>query len=214
MPPPSSRRTPRQRAAFAAQFCEHAAKLFAEAAKQEDLDMSGLQHAWSKAFSAFPAGDMEPMLSGLRRVLFDLKQERREAEGRGAGEVMPEEFLRAIESSDQALPEHGGMVSSSVMQSRLKLSRQALSQAVAARRLFVVGGPHGRNYYPAFYAEAQYPRRDLEAVCQALGALPGHLKWEFFVTPKPVLDGKTPLQAIAAGELTAVLRAAAGFSHR
>lgn len=214
MPHSPSRRAPRQRAAFVAQFCEHTAKLFAEAAKQQDLDMAGLQHTWSRAFSAFPAADMEPMLSSLRRVLFDLKREQRETAGRDNAEVMPEQFLRAIESSDHALPEHGGMVSSSVMQSRLKLSRQALSQAVAARRLFVVGGPHGRNYYPAFYADAQYPRRDLEAVCQALGALPGHLKWEFFVTPKPALDGKTPLQAIAAGELKAVLRAAAGFSRR
>ncbi len=92
-------------------------------------------------------------------------------------------------------------------------TRQALSKALAANRVFYV--QHGRHrYYPKFFSEAQYDRRQIEAVCQTLGELPGASKWQFFSTPKGSLGGKTPLEALKSGKFSMVKAAAEGFLQR
>lgn len=95
---------------------------------------------------------------------------------------------------------------------RLGWTRQALSKALAANRVFFV--EHGRNrYYPAFFADPRYERRQLEAVAKVLGDLPGGAKLQFFLNPKGSLNKATPLQALARGQLAAVKTAAEGFAQ-
>ena len=74
--------------------------------------------------------------------------------------------------------------------------------------------PDGRDVfmYPAFFADARHDRAVLERVSRALGSLPGGAKWEFFTTPRLSLGRKTPLQALARGQVEEVLAAAAAFA--
>ena len=94
----------------------------------------------------------------------------------------------------------------------LGLSRQALSQAVRTRRIFSVRLRNDdKHYFPAFYADDRFERRAIERVSRALGDLDGWAKWVFFTTPKGSLAKRTPLQAVAAGEVDLAVRTAHGF---
>lgn len=106
----------------------------------------------------------------------------------------------------------GRLLGSAGMRERLGISRQALSAAVRAQRLFVLSGPSGDFLYPAFFADDRHDRAVLEKVSRALGSLPGGAKWEFFTTPRLSLGKKTPLQALAKGQVEEVLAAAAAFA--
>lgn len=96
---------------------------------------------------------------------------------------------------------------------QLNISRQALSKAVKAHRLFAVEAG-GERLYPAFFADADLDRRQLERVAKELGELPGWQKWEFFTTPKASLGGLTPVEALKRGRYTETRRAAIGFLER
>ena len=106
----------------------------------------------------------------------------------------------------------GRLLGSADMRERLGISRQALSAAVRAQRLFVLAGPSGDFLYPAFFADARHDRAVLERVSRALGSLPGGAKWEFFTTPRLSLGKRTPLQALAKGQVDEVMAAAAAFA--
>jgi hypothetical protein len=94
----------------------------------------------------------------------------------------------------------------------LGITRQALSKALAAGRIFTVD-VGARRYYPAFYVHGDFDRRALERVTQLLGSLPGWSKWQFFTTPKASLGKLTPLQALSRGKLDPVERAAKAFAE-
>jgi hypothetical protein len=69
----------------------------------------------------------------------------------------------------------------------------------------------GEELYPAFFVDSKYERSSLEAVSMALRASPGERKYRFFITPSPLLENKTPLDALAGGELERVIIAAKAF---
>jgi hypothetical protein len=95
----------------------------------------------------------------------------------------------------------------------LGLSRQALSKAVGANRMFYVDF-RGERYFPAFYANPMYRRAQLEAVTKVLGDLPGGAKLQFFSNRRGSLGGATPLEALAAGKLQKVKDVAAAFADQ
>jgi hypothetical protein len=105
----------------------------------------------------------------------------------------------------------GKLLSATTLAARLSLTTQAVSAAVRADRMFVLSGPSGEGYFPAFFANEKYPRRALEKVSKALGKLPGASKWQFFTTPRISLSAKTPLEALSKGQVDSVLAAAAAF---
>jgi hypothetical protein len=113
----------------------------------------------------------------------------------------------------EVLVAHKVVLPSGEFSAALNISRQALSKAVQAGRLFAleVGG---ENYYPSFYLDSEVDRRKLERVSKALGALAGWEKWRFFTTPKGSLAGLTPIDALKKGKYAEVLTAAAGFTER
>ena len=106
----------------------------------------------------------------------------------------------------------GSLLDSGSFASRLHWTPQALSKALAARRVFYVE-VGGIRYFPAFYADPLYERKQLEAVTKLLGDLPGGAKLQFFSTPKGSLGRLTPLQALAKGQLVKVKVAAEGFAQ-
>jgi hypothetical protein len=91
-------------------------------------------------------------------------------------------------------------------------TRQALSKALAARRVFFIDH-EGARYFPAFYADPRYERRQLEAVTKLLGDLPGGSKLQFFLNARGSLAKLTPLEALLKGQLAAVKAAAEGFAQ-
>lgn len=108
----------------------------------------------------------------------------------------------------------GRLMTADQFRQALGITRQAVSKAVDQLRMFSLDGPAGKQVYPGFFTDAQYDRRTLERVCQALGDLPGPSKWQFFTTGKASLHGRTPLEAIANGHIANVIAAATGFKER
>lgn len=113
----------------------------------------------------------------------------------------------------QRLVKTGQLVSATAFAEGLHVTRQALSKALAAKRVFYVE-VQGARMFPSFFLDPSCERRHLELVSKALGELPGATKLQFFATGKASLSGKTPLQALADGKLADVRRAAAGFAER
>ncbi len=124
-----------------------------------------------------------------------------------------------VSASFEALLREGALLDSARFQERAGFSRQALSKAVGAKRLFYVevGAIRG---YPAFYLDPQLQRKQVETVCKLLGDLSGGSKWLFFTTPKGSLarqatgQARTPLEALADGDLAKVKLAASGYAQR
>jgi hypothetical protein len=113
----------------------------------------------------------------------------------------------------QRLVREGTLIKAGELMEQLGWTRQALSKARKARRVFSVE-IKGELYYPAFFADPQYERRQLEAVSKALGDLPGTSRLQFMLTPKGSLGSLTPLEALAKGKVADVKIAAEGFVER
>lgn len=97
--------------------------------------------------------------------------------------------------------DEGLLLTSANVLAPLGISRQALSKAVKEHRMFFVDGPSGTQLYPAFFVTDKQKRRILEKISRALGDLPGPSKWQFFVTPKLSLDGRSPVAALNDGDV-------------
>ena len=104
------------------------------------------------------------------------------------------------------------LLDSSNFTKRLNWTRQALSKALRANRVFFLEA-RGDRYFPAFFTDPRHERRHLEAVSRMLGDVPGSGKWIFFTTPKGSLSGLTPIQALDNGQLGAVKAAAERFTQ-
>lgn len=120
-----------------------------------------------------------------------------------AAEQQAHDFQTNLISTGKVLP------SESICQA-LGITRQALSKAIAAKRLFRLRF-RGRSYYPAFFADPTLDRRQLEHISKALGELDGAQKWQFFTTPNLTLGGMPPLEALTKGEIEPILNAADTF---
>lgn len=121
---------------------------------------------------------------------------------------------KAAEDGPKNLIEQGAFIPAIQLCERLDISRQALSKAKSDKRMFAIIGPSGDAYYPAFFADDRHDRRQLEKVSRALQDLPATSKYFFFTAPRQSLGGKSPLDAIANGQIDAVLRSASGFAER
>lgn len=91
-------------------------------------------------------------------------------------------------------------------------SSRSVARALLAHRIFAMD-VEGQPHFPAFFADAIYSRRHLAAVTKQLGDLPGGAKLQFFGSRKGSLNGQTPLEALAAGQLETILRLAAAYAE-
>ncbi|MDB5853654.1 MAG: hypothetical protein JWR22_1695 [Herminiimonas sp.] len=153
----------------------------------------GLEDAARAELNASPAELAVPEDAGITTSAFMQGLERQEREQR-AWDIAEKRLLPGAE-----------------MQGLLRVTPQALSAALKARRIFALQGPSGQYAYPAFFADAAYDRPVLESVSKALGALPGASKWDFFTAPRRSLGGKSPLEALAKGKVDAVMEAAIAY---
>jgi hypothetical protein len=82
-----------------------------------------------------------------------------------------------------------------------------LDAALDECRIFVITGPGGRSYYPAFYADPTINREHLEQVTRILAPLHPRSQYLFYTTVT-TSQGETPLDALRAGRLDEVITAA------
>jgi hypothetical protein len=159
---------------------------------------------------------IQKMRQGLDKVAqATLKVPPEEAPANNVAKVSTADFMAALERQEQEQRqteiEAGQLVPVSILVERLNITPQAISTARKKNRMFALKGPSGRLQYPAFFANAAYDREVLEQVCMTLGDLPAGSKWDFFMSPKISLGGKSPLDALAKGKVEAVLAAANAF---
>jgi hypothetical protein len=119
----------------------------------------------------------------------------------------------AARSNIRALIAEGELLPSARFAEQLGVTRQALSKAVVAERLFFLE-LGAERYFPAFFLDPIYERRQLEQISKCLGELPGASKLQFFSTQKASLGGQSPLQALAQGKFFKVKATATGFAER
>lgn len=140
----------------------------------------------------------------------------RERLGEGGEEskwLIPKSQRENAEQSMAAMVRDGALIAPAAFAQAMSFTRQALSKALKANRVFYVEVA-GERHYPDFFLNPRYQRRQIERVSQVLGDLPGPSKFQFFLNPKASLEGLNPLDALARGKYTQVHTAAEGFAER
>lgn len=122
----------------------------------------------------------------------------------------PTDTASAIENHLASLVRRGVLTESDPLCEKLGWTRQSLSKALKAQRIFFVERA-GTRLFPAFFADPQYDRRQLEAVSKAMGPLPGGAKLQFFLSHRGSLGGKSVLEALQRGQKDKVIAAAHAF---
>src|SRR5205085_1867395 len=122
-------------------------------------------------------------LGNLERVIVRLRERLQESAASDFSEAdrATEEMIRKRE-----------LLESAAFAAHMGWTRQALSKALAARRVFFIEHQAAR-YFPAFYTDKRYDRRHLEAITKLLGDLPGGAKLQFFLNRRGALNKRTPL---------------------
>lgn len=177
--------------------------------------------AYSTLGKAVPKGSRVLLLREMVKALEQTIEAEEPAGGiaarsaTGKAQHENDEFLATMRLQEQARrvkdAANHKLLSSGEMAARIGVTTQALSAAVRAQRMFVLAGPSGGNFFPAFFADTKYDRPVLAKVSKMLGGLSGGSKWDFFTTPRISLKGRTPLEALAKGNIEEVMAAAAAF---
>jgi hypothetical protein len=97
----------------------------------------------------------------------------------------------------RALVDKGELLTSAALIDRVDITRQALSNRLAAGSIFYVDGGRNERYYPAFFTDPALDTKAVRKVTKALGDLPGASKWMFFTSARESLGGLTPLDVLA-----------------
>lgn len=202
----------------------YAAQLHRGTEEKAGRHTSTFLEAYSFLISAVPKKNRLDLLMQMRRGIDEVARTElnvtlgESAANDEAGRVGTADFMAGLEQQEQEQREKDisseRLLPGAAMRARLQVSPQALSAALKAKRMFVMQGPSGEYVYPAFFADSAYDRRVLEKVSKALGDLPGAAKWDFFMSPRVSLAGKTPLNALAKGKVDEVMAAADAFREQ
>jgi hypothetical protein len=84
-------------------------------------------------------------------------------------------------ASQKKLIQDGTLNEASKFLNEWGFTKQALSKAQTARRVFSLE-IEGEKYYPAFFVDPHHDRVKLEKVSKVLGDLPGASKLHFFLS--------------------------------
>lgn len=123
------------------------------------------------------------------------------------------EFHAAAEAAMLSRIERAELITKDELIRRLGGNRRWVNSAILAGRIFSLQAPSGNDYFPAFFADNSYKRRDLGRVAKVLASLPGPSRYYFFVSKSFTL-GMTPLEALAEGRVKSVVVCAFGFATR
>jgi hypothetical protein len=124
-------------------------------------------------------------------------------------------WARARQSGREAwmklLEAEGGTLTSEQVAERLGRSRQAVHQRQRKGQLLAVAGPRG-VLYPVWQFSGGSVLEGLADILEALGDTPAPMAVQFFLTGRGALEGDRPLDALRAGRVDDVKRAAAEFA--
>lgn len=186
----------------------------------DKVKVQRFQRAYTALIRAVPADLREHvqrwMIEGLENVSpNEMAVESVPSKAAGA-RVSTRDFMAGLERQETLQRaweiDEGMLISSADMAERLPMTKQGLSHALKAKRIFTLLDHNGKHVYPAFFADRSLDRKQLEQISKALGDLPGAAKWDFFMSPRVSLDKRTPLQALAKGRFGAVMTAAGTFA--
>jgi hypothetical protein len=115
-------------------------------------------------------------------------------------------------ASRRLIDENGGALTATQTGALLGISRQMVDKRRHAGKLLAIStGRHGYRY-PAWQFERSGVLSGLEDVLKALASHDGWIQIAFFVSKNERLGG-TPIEALRAGRLNAVLDAAAVYGE-
>lgn len=184
--------------------------------KAEKAEKKHVNNPWSVLNTDFPDISLNKIQALLERhaAPAPFRQDKANAAAIQANQEFTAQLDQQSLDYRQWQLEEGLLLTSANFLAPLGISRQALSKAVKEHRMFFVDGPSGSQLYPAFFVTDKQKRRLLEKVARALGDLPGPSKWQFFITPKISLGGRSPVMAVNDGDIDRVMAAAAAFRGR
>jgi hypothetical protein len=122
--------------------------------------------------------------------------------------------LRGLERRQSILQAEGGLLSSQEVADRLGLSRQAVDNRRKGGRLVALETGRRGLGYPAWQFNERGVLDGLEECLSLLASKDPWARAWFFLSPDPRLDGRRPLDALRAGELDRVRRAAEGYGRQ
>ncbi|MFX1803099.1 hypothetical protein PWR66_05485 [Paraburkholderia sp. A1RO-5] len=124
--------------------------------------------------------------------------------------ILAADLHQQAEKGKRRLVQSGELLGSSELMGLLQITKQAVSAATRADRLFTVE-VDGQTYYPVFFADGKVDRSVVERVARLLGKLPGWTKWAFFVSRRGSLDDLSALEALGKGKVDLVEKVARAF---
>lgn len=104
-----------------------------------------------------------------------------------------------------------GMLHAGEVRSRLGIDRATLAELQRSLAILAVRTPSTLWRYPAWQVAGRNPLQGIRAVRQALLSGDCWVHWCFFELRQQSLDGRTPVEALQAGDVDAVVRAARAF---
>lgn len=130
-----------------------------------------------------------------------------------AAEPLAPAFIRGIEASRRLIDENGGALTAVQAAEIVGVSRQMVDRRRSAGKLLAVTtGRHGYRY-PVWQFDESGVLPGLEDVLKVLASEDEWMQVAFFVSKNPRLEDRTPIDALKAGELDAVLDAAAVYGE-
>jgi hypothetical protein len=166
--------------------------------------------------AAVPASEATRLLASVRglespetRVIDWLRVDPRPAPSL---EQALEAAHRRADDRKAAILKDPSMLSGEAAGQRLGVSRETInSRAQQGRLLALEFGKRGRRY-PDWQFQDRIAGPPLEGVLAALAALDPWEQYRFFTQPQPALGGRTPVDALRAGEAEAALQAAVSWT--
>jgi hypothetical protein len=130
-----------------------------------------------------------------------------------AAEPLAPAFIRGIEASRRLIDDHGGALTAVQAAGILGISRQMVERRRRAGKLLAVStGRHGFRY-PVWQFDESGVLPGLDDVLRVLAPHDEWMQVAFFVSKTERLAQATPVEALKAGDLNAVLDAAAAYSE-
>ena len=121
---------------------------------------------------------------------------------------------RGIEKQRDLLAAEGGAAGVDELAGALHISRQAVDKRRRAGKLLAIPRGGHRWLFPAWQVVRGRTVPGLEVVLSALGGRDPWSSLIFFLTPDRLLHDRSPLQALRAGDLAAVVRAAQRYGEQ
>jgi hypothetical protein len=130
-----------------------------------------------------------------------------------AVEPLAPAFIRGIEASRRLIDDHGGALTAVQVAETLGISRQMVEKRRRAVKLLAVStGRHGYRY-PVWQFDESGVLSGLEDTLKVLAPHDEWMQVAFFVGKNQRLAHRTPAEALKAGDLDAVLDAAAVYGE-